>query len=347
MPYQESDIPQFDVVFGRSLPAEVANFVARPMLVVTMADLWPHFRSDFPTDAAVYGVGSMERDVLERDLAVTEGKAAIVGLGGGRAIDCAKYFAWRSRLPLFQFPTSLSVDAVFGHRSAVRENGLVRYLGWAVPESIFIDYSVLESAPAEINRAGIGDVFCFFTGVMDWRYAHEIGRCEARWPYDESLARISLAKAEAALAGIEDIRDLTPVGVRLMVDALRWGGASYHGAGWCPRHVEGVEHFLFYALEAITGKSFLHGQAVCLGVIAGCMMHGQRLDEMTAAIRTAGVDVRPHSMGIGWDDVDAALRGLADFVRKEGLTYGIAHDFDVSDGFLADLRDRVEGSFPG
>lgn len=346
MAFNESDLVPFDTVFGRNLIAEIPNFVAEPMLVVTMDDLWPLFRSQLPAEARVYRVRSLERAVLEADLAGLNGVAAVVGLGGGQAIDCAKYVAWRKRLPLYQFPTSLSVDAVFGHRAGVRENRRVRYLGWAVPETVYIDYGVLETAPPAINRAGVGDIFCFFTGVMDWRYAERNGRCEARWPYDDDLAQISLAKAEAALAATEDIRDLTPHGIRVMVDALRWGGASYHAAGWCPRHIEGVEHFIFYALEALTGRAFLHGQAVCLGLIAGAIMHGQREAELTRAIETVGVDVRPQSMGIGWDEVTAALDGLADFVRQERLPYGIAHDFRPDADFHRRLRQAVEQKSP-
>jgi hypothetical protein len=48
-------------------------------------------------------------------------------------------------------------------------------------------------------------------------------------------------------------------------------------------------------------------------------------------------------MGITWADVEASLRGLADFVRTQGLPYGIAHDFVVDDGFLAALRAMVDG----
>ncbi len=50
---------------------------------------------------------------------------AIIGLGGGQALDVAKYFAWRRNLPLFQAPTALSFNAVYSHRSGVRENGKV------------------------------------------------------------------------------------------------------------------------------------------------------------------------------------------------------------------------------
>ena len=137
---------------------------------------------------------------------------------------------------------------------------------------------------------------------------------------------------------------MTPEGILLVVEAFKWGGASFHGAGWCPRHIEGVEHFIFYALEARTGVKFLHGQAVCLGLIAGAMMHDRRAKELRAAVRDIGVDIGPEAMGITWEDVDASLRGLSDFVREAGLPYGIAHEFVVTDDFLARLRQMVDGN---
>jgi len=344
MPVRPSDIKPFPTAFGRNLLAEVPNFVAGPYLVVTMADLWPHLARHFPPDTAVYFVHSMERATLEADIADFGQYASFIGLGGGQAIDAAKYFAWRLNRPLHQFPTSLSVDAMYGQRAGVRENQIVRYVGWAIPECVYFDYGILEAAPPHINRAGIGDVFCFFTGVWDWEYAHRLGKSEARWPFDPGLAAHSLKLAEAALAGQDAIRDLTPEGIGLIVDAFQWGGASYHGAGWCPRHIEGVEHFIFYALEARTGVKFLHGQAVCLGLIAGALMHRRRVGELRAAIRNIGVDIRPESMGIAWNDVDAALMGLSSFVREQDLPYGIAHDYTVDRDFLDTLRRTVDGN---
>jgi glycerol dehydrogenase-like iron-containing ADH family enzyme len=343
MPVRPEDIRPFPTATGRNLLAEVPNFVAPPWLVVTMADLWPALRQHLPPDTPVYLVHSMDRAALEADLPLTAPYRSFVGLGGGQAIDAAKYFAWRHGARLHQFPTSLSVDAMYGQRAGVRENGLVRYVGWAVPECVYIDHDIILAAPAHINRAGIGDVFCFFTGVWDWDYAHRQGRAEARWPWNDALAAHSLKLAEAALAGQDAIRDLTPAGIAHIVAAFQWGGTSYHGAGWCPRHIEGVEHFIFYALEARTGVKFLHGQAVCLGLIAGALMHDRRAEELRAAVANIGVDIRPESMGITWADVDATLRGLQGFVRDAGLPYGIAHDFPVDDAFLARLRALVTG----
>ena len=39
-----------------------------------------------------------------------------------------------------------------------RRDGVVRYVGWAVPEAVYVDVDVIGSAPARLNRAGVGDI---------------------------------------------------------------------------------------------------------------------------------------------------------------------------------------------
>lgn len=335
----------FATVFGRNLIAEMPNFVRPPFLVVTMEDLWDRFSAHFKgAECSVFFADSMETRALDAALAGMGEVAAVAGIGGGRALDTAKYFSWRRNIPLFQAPTALSSNAVYGQRSGVRENGAVLYRGWAVPQAVYLDYDVLQSAPRQMNYSGIGDVLCFHTGVLDWQYASKQNACEEKWPYDEKWASQSLARVESVVRGADEIRDMSEAGIRLLVNGLSWG-TSYHSSGWCPRHIEGIDHFLFYALEELTGAKFLHGQPVCLGVVAGSMLHQSRTEEMLATIAGVGLDIRPEKMGITWDDVETALLGLRDFVRKRGLWHGIAHDARIDSAFVKELRERVEGAY--
>ena len=118
-----SSSPGFTTVFGRELVSELPNFVHRPYLVVTMADLWPTFetRLDQQHLAGVHLVDTLELADLEKAAADLPAHAGIVGLGGGQALDVAKFFAWTNRRPLFQVPTATTVNAPFGHRSGVRD----------------------------------------------------------------------------------------------------------------------------------------------------------------------------------------------------------------------------------
>ena len=217
----------FNTIYGRELIGELPKILGRPYTVVTMDDLWPKFAHLFDDAARPYLVETLELDRLEqiaRDLPATE---AVVGLGGGQAIDVAKFFAWRRRLPLFQVPTSMSVNAPFGHRTAVRIESVVRYIGWVVPEAVYVDFDVIAAAPPLLNRSGVGDIFCYHTAHWDWAFAERVGRCEPKWRYDERWVAEARAVLDGVLADLDAIRECTDDGIRVLMDALRWGGAAF------------------------------------------------------------------------------------------------------------------------
>ena len=335
----------FPTVMGRGLFGEFRNFVNPPFLIVTMPDLWDIFRHEFEgADYRLYLTDSIEQADLDRDAAALTDVRAIIGLGGGQALDVAKYFAWRRNLPLFQAPTALSVNAVYSHRSGVRDGGKVIYRGYAVPECVFIDYDVLRAAPRHLNWSGIGDILCFRTGVLDWRYARDIGRIEEKWPWDQNLADQSLAKVQGIIDSIDGIRAMTDAGIDALVDGLKWG-TSFQGSGWCPRHIEGTDHFLFYTLEKQTGKKFLHGQPVGLGIVVGTMLHEEGAEEMLDTIAGIGLDVRPPAMGLTWDQAAEGLTGMRAYVNTLPLWHSMAHDVTITPAFVADLRRRLDRAY--
>jgi len=330
---------------GRGLFGEFKNFVNPPFLIVTMPDLWEMFRHEFEgADYRLYLTDSIEQADLDRDAVALTGIRAVIGLGGGQALDVAKWFAWRRNLPLFQAPTALSVNAVYSHRSGVRDGGKVIYRGYAVPECVFIDYDVLRAAPRHLNWSGIGDILCFRTGVLDWQYARDNGKVEAKWPYDQDLADQSLSKVQSIIDNIDGIRAMTDAGIDALVDGLKWG-TSFQGSGWCPRHIEGTDHFLFYTLEKQTGKKFLHGQPVGLGIVVGSMLHEQGADEMLDTIAGIGLDVRPQAMGLNWDQAIEGLTGMRAYVNTLPLWHSMAHDVTITPGFIADLKQRLDRAY--
>jgi glycerol dehydrogenase-like iron-containing ADH family enzyme len=303
-----------------------------------MADLWPRFEAAFDDGlGAVHLVDTLEVSELERALARLPACRAVVGIGGGQAVDVAKYAAWTIGAKLSQVPTAMTVNAPFGHRAGLRVDGIVRYLGWAVPEAVYVDIDIIASAPPLLNRSGIGDILCYHTAHADWRLARDLGREEAHWPYDERLVGAARERLDSVLASLDDIREVTESGIRTLMLAHRWGGAAFHNAGWNPRHIEGVEHFFFYNLERLTGRHFIHGQPVGLGTYVGALLQDNEPEMVAAAIVRAGVDVRPAAMGVTWDDVGQAIRTLPAFVREAGLWFSVADARPIP----ADLPDRV------
>ncbi len=336
----------FPTIFGRGLVAELPLIAHPPYLVVTMEDLWPRFRSELRGDlAGVHLVRTLDVAALGALLDDLPAAASIIGLGGGQALDVAKFIAWRRRLPLFQVPTAMTVNAPFGHRAGLRVDGHVRYLGWAVPEAVYVDFDVIRSAPPALNRSGVGDILCYHTAHCDWKIADGAGRTEAAWPYDSTLVAAARQRLEAVLAGLDDIRDVTDAGIRTLMGAHRWGGAAFHDAGWNPRHIEGVEHFLFYNLERRTGRHFIHGQPVGLGIVLGSLLQDNDATGILAALVRAGVDIRPAAMGLTWEEVGAAVVTLPAFVREAGLWFTVADTVRPDDATVNQLQALVEGAY--
>jgi glycerol-1-phosphate dehydrogenase [NAD(P)+] len=336
----------FPTVFGRELIGELPNFVHRPYLVVTMGDLWPRFEHLFDSHlAGVHFVETLEAAALEDAAAALPDFGSVIGLGGGQASDVAKFVAWRRRRPLFQVPTAMTTDAPFSHRAALRGGDRVAIVGWAVPEAVYVDYDVIRAAPALLNRSGVGDVLCYHTAHYDWKLAHDSGREESRWPYDERLVNEAREQLDIVLADLDEIREVSDRGIRTLMLAHRWGGFAYHAAGWNNRHMDGVDHAFLYGLEHQTGRHFIHGQAVGLGTYFGAVLQDNESEQILSALLRAGVDIRPEAMGIDWDDAATAMRRLAWYVRHADMPYTIADARPVSDDIVEHIKSRVDATF--
>ena len=88
----------------------------------------------------------------------------------------------------------------------------------------------------------------------------------------------------------------------------------------------------------------MHGQAVCLGIVIGCMMHKQRSEELKNVINKIGVDIKPNSMNIDWNEVKHSLVNLKNFVEKSNLMWGISNDYVFDDNFFNEIIPIIQDS---
>ena len=289
---------------------------------------WSSIADRVPAPVTVVPSHDMELAKLDLDVEHTadDGAEVVVGFGGGTALDTAKYLAWKRGLPLVQIPTITSVDAGFTDAIGVRSEGRVRYVGTIVPEEVVLDIDLIRSAPAHLNRAGIGDVLSCHTGLHDWRAAVDAGEGIA---WDDTAAELGESLLAELDSVIVDIRECTPEGIRWLADCYRRIGAACAALGHS-RFEEGSEHFWAYAYEHATGAHHVHGELISFAVVA--LAHVQDNDPEFAHLVVSGAGVRAHpdDLGITREQFVGALVGLRAYSHAEGLDVGVADLTDIT-----------------
>lgn len=317
----------FDVVHASA--HEVLSELAGTAIIAVNDPPWSaivgELRARGVQPMAVVAATSMEESDLariasEQGQVVMQGADCIIGVGGGTAIDTAKYLSWALDLPATYIPTIASVDATFTDAVGIRRDRKVAYIGQVRPRQVVIDLPLITSAPARLNRAGIGDILSCHTGLFDWQLAVSSGQGVA---WDESLARLGRALLVELAAAAPDIYAATAQGIDFLLDAYRRIGAACAAAGHS-RFEEGSEHFLGYALEESTGIHFVHGELISMGVVAMSTIQGNDPQLAASIVRTAGTSAHPLALGLDEDTVVHALLRLGSYVEAEGLDPCIA-----------------------
>lgn len=185
----------------------------------------------------------------------------IIGIGGGRTIDIAKYIAHLSGKPWIAFPTILSHDGVVSSRAVLENNGSKISLDASEPSAIIADLNIIKKADYNYLAAGIGDLISNFSAVEDWKLAEKAGKEN----YHEIMAKLSLVSAEAAAMHISNIKKKDYHGLEILFWSLVSAGFAMNIYG-SSRPCSGSEHNISHALDKL-GSEALHGKQVALCTI--------------------------------------------------------------------------------
>jgi glycerol-1-phosphate dehydrogenase [NAD(P)+] len=205
--------------------------------------------------------------------------AAVIGVGGGKALDMAKYVAFLARRPYFAVPTSLSNDAFCSPQSSLTVRGQRRSLPAALPRGIVIDIGVCREAPRILTLSGVGDLVSKYTAVRDWKLAfHATGE-----PIDDFAALLSDGSIHSFLS--HPAFDLE--GIRLLATGLMLNGIAMEIAG-SSRPASGSEHLISHALDAISARPRLHGLQVGVASYLVSLLQGENSDAIANLLEVTG-----------------------------------------------------------
>jgi glycerol-1-phosphate dehydrogenase [NAD(P)+] len=217
---------------------------------------------------------------------------AVIGLGGGKALDVAKSTAGLAGLPYFAVPTSLSNDGFCSPQASLTLKGKRRSFPTGLPYAVVVDLAICQRAPLALWHSGVGDLSSKLTAVWDWKLAfHRRGT-----PVNDLAALMSDASVFQFMANPAPDEQ----GIRLLATALMLNGVAMAIAG-SSRPASGSEHLISHALDMTGARVRLHGlqtgtAAYLVSRLQGGNHHGKIRELFTQTGFWESVRKQPFSM---------------------------------------------------
>ena len=194
---------------------------------------------------------------------------AVIGLGGGKAIDTAKATAQKCFLPSIIIPTIVSNDAPCSRLAVVYTEDHV----WAEtlvlpgnPDLVLVDSGVIANAPERALVAGMGDAYatyyearaCMRSGALN---VNSGGSTRAAMVLAEECRRILLEDGKEALLACRN-HSVVPALENVIEANVLLSGIGFESVGLAAAH--GMEGAFTLFPET---HSFMHGEKVAVGTL--------------------------------------------------------------------------------
>ncbi len=255
--------------------------------------------------------GDLEHSILEEMIKDMAEASVIMGVGGGKVVDAAKFIANRKKTRCVIFPSSLSTDAIASPWSIIRQNGKLVAYYVRPPSALVVDLDIIASAPLKLTVAGFCDYISKFSALPDWRLDHR--RRGIR--FSEEAAAIAESILHMLTRYAPGIQSLQEDALRVLAVSLYLDGFLMELAG-STRVAAGSEHLFSFALDKVAGNPAPHGLECGLGTILMTNLQGGDWWKVRDIIRRAGAPTTAEELGVRESDVIKALveaRGQRDW----------------------------------
>lgn len=201
-------------------------------------------------------VSNAIEDVVTTAFRLPRGINGIVAIGGGVAIDVAKYAGFLTRLPVVAVPTAISNDGFASPGASLRVGGKRTSCPATIPYGVVIDTNVIQGSPPQFTYSGVGDLVSKYSAITDWKLAyHATGE-----PVNDFSVMISLQSVANLVT--HPVKHIDDVGfLQLLAGALVMSGVAMEVSG-SSRPASGSEHLISHAYDGIAERPLQHGLQV-------------------------------------------------------------------------------------
>ena len=178
---------------------------------------------------------------------------AIIGIGGGKVIDAAKYCGFLRNLAFISIPTSASSDGFSSASASLLVEGHRKSVPARLAYGIVVDTKIIKSAPKKFLYSGIGDMVSKITALYDWIFEelHGYGKVN-----DFAVMIAKKAVNSFVRTPFESIEE--DLFLKELLDSLAMSGIANEIAG-SSAPTSGSEHLISHALDKMLEQPQLHG----------------------------------------------------------------------------------------
>ena len=253
-------------------------------------------------------------ELVELAFSIDNKVQIIVGLGGGKVIDGAKYAAYLRKLPFLSVPTSSSSDGFSSSSASLTVNGRRTSVPARMAYGIIADTDVIKSAPEKFLYSGIGDMVSKITALYDWAYEAEMGYSSIN---DFAVMIAKKAVNSFVRTPFKSIHE--DLFLRELLDSLAMSGIANEIAG-SSAPTSGSEHLISHALDKLLEQPGLHGIQVGIATYLMSRVQDHRYKRVDTIFTDTGFWEHVASLGLNREDYERAI-DLAPSVKPFRHTY--------------------------
>jgi len=272
----------------------------------------------------------------------------VIGIGGGKVIDTAKYAAHINNIPCISIPTSISNDGICSPISVLKEkqNKYVS-LGATMPIALLVPLHLIEKSNDESLISGIGDLLSNLSAIEDWKLANK----ETNEYIDDYAVLISENSAISVFAQVKNYilqnkskDQFLKENLKTIIESIALSGIAMEVSG-TSRPASGAEHLISHAIDELFGGLKPHGIQVAFGMYITTFLRAELnyisenvFQELRAVLRYLGLPTTLSSLGITKEQL---IEAIIHAPETRANRYTILNKIKLEEKYICEMLDKL------